>query len=205
MIFPLICAWTNGWANHRDAGDLRSHRAHFDVTVMIIWKILSGEHWLRDWSRSGGRYGNNTRVISCPAPGRPENAARGTFPPDNKSRGCCCRNSRPTVINPDYNMTKQRYITRIYDNKRSKSPPNRATSPTCLHCDVTNLSLTTGVVALHIPSRRVGVREEHRQARKTLRPVSAGRMICRYQNNLCGIINHHKHIWECFVMYKSQV
>ena len=23
------------------------------------------------------------------------------------------RNSRPTVINPDYNMTKQRYITRI--------------------------------------------------------------------------------------------
>ena len=118
--------------------------------------------------------------------------------PDNKSLGCCCRNSLPTVINPDYNMTKQRYITRIYDKIRSKSRPNRATSPTCLHCDVTHLSLTAGVVALHIPSRRFEVREEHRQARKTVWPVNVGRVICPYQNNLCGIINHHKHIWECF-------
>ena len=39
-----------------------------------------------------------------------------------------------------YNMTKQRYITRLYDKIHSKSPPNRATSPTCLHCDVTHLS-----------------------------------------------------------------
>ena len=23
LMFSLICAWTNGWANHRDAGDLR--------------------------------------------------------------------------------------------------------------------------------------------------------------------------------------
>ena len=111
---------------------------------------------------------------------------------------CCCRNSRPTVINPDYNMTKQCYITCIYDKIRLKSPPNRATSPTCLHCDVTHLSLTTGVVALHIPSRRVGGHEEHRQARKTVWPVNAGRVVCCYHNNLCGIINHHKHIWECF-------
>ena len=155
--------------------------------------------YLRDWLRSGGSYGDNTRVICCPAPGRPESAARGTSPPDNKSRGCCCPNSRPTMINPDYNMTKQRYITCIYDKIRSKSPPNRATSPTCLHCDVTHLSLTTGVVALHIPSRSVGVREEHRQARKTEWPVNAGRVICCYPNNLCGIINHNKHIWECFL------
>ena len=70
-------------------------------------KIYSNHCCLRDWSRSAGSYGNNTRVICCPAPGRPESAARGTSPPD-KSRGCCCRNSRPTVINPDYNMTKQR-------------------------------------------------------------------------------------------------
>ena len=156
-------------------------------------------HYLRDWSRSGGSYGSNTRVICCPAPGRPSSCALGTSRRrKNKSRGCCCHNSRPTVINPDYNMTKQRYITCIYDKIRSKSPPNRATSPTCLHCDVTHLSLTTGVVALHIPSRRVGVREEHRQTRKTVWPVNAGRVVCRYQNNLCGIINHHKHIWECF-------
>ena len=160
---------------------------------------IKPSHYLRDWSRSGGSYGNNTRVTCCPAPGRPESAARGTSPPDNKSRECCCRNSRPTVINPDYNMTKQRCMKRIYSKIHPKSPPNPATSPTCLHCDVTHLSLTTGVVALHIPSWRIEVREERRQARKIVWLVNAGRVICRYQNNFCGIINHHKHIKYCFL------
>ena len=35
LIFPLICAWINGWVNNREAGDLRRHRAHHDVTVML--------------------------------------------------------------------------------------------------------------------------------------------------------------------------
>ena len=30
----FICAWTNGWANYRDAGDLMRHCAHHGVTVM---------------------------------------------------------------------------------------------------------------------------------------------------------------------------
>ena len=34
LMFSLICVWTNGWANNRDAGDLRRHRAHYDVTVV---------------------------------------------------------------------------------------------------------------------------------------------------------------------------
>ena len=34
LMLSLICAWTNGWANNRYAGDLRRHRAHYDVTVM---------------------------------------------------------------------------------------------------------------------------------------------------------------------------
>ena len=128
---------------------------------------------LRDWSRLGGSYGNNTRVICCPAPGRLESAA--------------------------YNMTKQRCMKRIYDKIHPKSTPNLATSPTCLHCDATHLSLTTGVVALHIPSWRIEVREERRQARKIVRQVNAGRVICRYQNNLCAIINHHVIIRYCFL------
>ena len=33
--FSLICAWTNGWANNRDDGDFRRHRAHCDATVII--------------------------------------------------------------------------------------------------------------------------------------------------------------------------
>ena len=34
LMLCLICSWTNGWAKNRDAGDLRRHHAHHDVTVM---------------------------------------------------------------------------------------------------------------------------------------------------------------------------
>ena len=34
LMFSLICTLTNSWVNNRDAGDLRRHRAHYDVTVM---------------------------------------------------------------------------------------------------------------------------------------------------------------------------
>ena len=34
LVFSLICAWINGWVNNGEAGDLRRHRAHYDVTVM---------------------------------------------------------------------------------------------------------------------------------------------------------------------------
>ena len=33
LMFSLICVWINGWANTREAGDLRRYRAHYDVTV----------------------------------------------------------------------------------------------------------------------------------------------------------------------------
>ena len=33
-MFSLICASTNGWANNCHAGDLRRHRAHYDLIVM---------------------------------------------------------------------------------------------------------------------------------------------------------------------------
>ena len=32
--FTLIYAWTIGWINNRDVGDMRHHRAHYDVMVM---------------------------------------------------------------------------------------------------------------------------------------------------------------------------
>ena len=34
LMFSLICARINGWVNNREAGDLRRHRTHYDVTVM---------------------------------------------------------------------------------------------------------------------------------------------------------------------------
>ena len=34
LMFSLIWAWINDWVNNREAGDLRHHRAHYDVIVM---------------------------------------------------------------------------------------------------------------------------------------------------------------------------
>ena len=34
LMFSLICAWINGWVNNGEAGDLRRHSAHYDVTIM---------------------------------------------------------------------------------------------------------------------------------------------------------------------------
>ena len=42
LMFSLICPWTNSWGNNWDAGDLRRHRAHYDVIVVGasgIWII----------------------------------------------------------------------------------------------------------------------------------------------------------------------
>ena len=41
FIFSLICSWINGWVNNSEAGDLRGHCAHYDVTVMECENILA--------------------------------------------------------------------------------------------------------------------------------------------------------------------
>ena len=43
LMFSLICARINGWVNNPEAGDLRSHRSHYDVTVMNI-QYFMGQH-----------------------------------------------------------------------------------------------------------------------------------------------------------------
>ena len=40
LIFSLICAWINGWVNTREAGDLRRHRAHYDLIVNLYYRGL---------------------------------------------------------------------------------------------------------------------------------------------------------------------
>ena len=35
LMFSLIYAWTNGWVNNRETGDLKRHRAHYDVIVIF--------------------------------------------------------------------------------------------------------------------------------------------------------------------------
>ena len=41
-MFSLICAWTDGWVDNRDTGDLRGHRAHYDVTVIYHYRVGYG-------------------------------------------------------------------------------------------------------------------------------------------------------------------
>ena len=41
LMFSLISAWINGWANNRDPGDLRRYRAHYDVFVMPKYGVAS--------------------------------------------------------------------------------------------------------------------------------------------------------------------
>ena len=36
LMFSLICTSIIGWVNNRKAGDLSRHRAHYDVTVMVL-------------------------------------------------------------------------------------------------------------------------------------------------------------------------
>ena len=55
VMFSLIYARINWWLNNGDAGDLRRHRAHYDVIVMVIqiqtintkMMIISSEHFLQ--------------------------------------------------------------------------------------------------------------------------------------------------------------
>ena len=41
LMFSFFCAWINDWVKNREAGDLRRHRAHYDVTVMSLY----WEYW----------------------------------------------------------------------------------------------------------------------------------------------------------------
>ena len=34
LMFSLIYAWTNGWVNNREAGDLRRYHVHYNATLM---------------------------------------------------------------------------------------------------------------------------------------------------------------------------
>ena len=51
LMFSLICALNKTWVNHREASDLRRHRAHYDVIVMYQVKFAQlvtpvGSKWL---------------------------------------------------------------------------------------------------------------------------------------------------------------
>ena len=52
LVLSLICAWINCWVNNLEAGDLRRHCAHYDVTVIYhaylvfdLFGRVCEEHW----------------------------------------------------------------------------------------------------------------------------------------------------------------
>ena len=40
LMFSLTCAWMDNWVKNGEAGDLRRHRAQYDVTVMNIFQRI---------------------------------------------------------------------------------------------------------------------------------------------------------------------
>ena len=55
LMFSVICARINGWVNNREAGDLRRHRAHYDVIVMLQLRFNAPNEdhkWL--WNLNNG-------------------------------------------------------------------------------------------------------------------------------------------------------
>ena len=50
LMFSLMCARINDWVNTGEAGDLRRHRAHCDVTVM---NYLLYVRRINDWVNTG--------------------------------------------------------------------------------------------------------------------------------------------------------
>ena len=53
LMFSLICTWMNGWVNNREAGDMRRHLAHYDVTTMC-WNYHPANVTFKDRERVPG-------------------------------------------------------------------------------------------------------------------------------------------------------
>ena len=72
-MFSLICTRINGWVNSGVAGDLRRHRAHYDVIVMTSENyfieagliIYASMNWII--IDSGGRFKNAYELLNLRA------------------------------------------------------------------------------------------------------------------------------------------
>ena len=73
LMFSLICAWINNCTNAGDAGDLRRHRAHYDVNVIytmlttgagyILFKFYIAIHDFRYITRWSHLFQNIRRFV----------------------------------------------------------------------------------------------------------------------------------------------
>ena len=63
LMFSLICTWINGWVNNGEAGDLRRHRAHYDVIVMCI--LITENRTLQEQCALADTTNSNDRMKIC--------------------------------------------------------------------------------------------------------------------------------------------
>ena len=105
LMFSLICAWINGWVNNREAGDLRHHRAHYDVTLMP-------RHELHGPPTTGIVIGFNHGLPWCvkymargpPVTTKPDGEAGG-FCGDRRPEGHVFHTSRQAMIKTYYSTS----------------------------------------------------------------------------------------------------
>ena len=66
--FFLICAWMNSLVNNHEAVDLRHHRTHYDVTVMISHHLISHIHIKLDsdseWFIQHSMRNDNSQIVA---------------------------------------------------------------------------------------------------------------------------------------------
>ena len=64
LMFSLIFAWINFWVNNREVGDLRRHRAHYDVILTWFITVLgsNGEVSKVSIAKVGSLFGKHTRA-----------------------------------------------------------------------------------------------------------------------------------------------
>ena len=86
LMFSLICAWTNGWANNQEADELRRHHAHYEVTVIpgkLLWLLIS--HLLTYQIISNYNIGCTSWIGSCFRGGRIPTASAVSLLKENRS------------------------------------------------------------------------------------------------------------------------
>ena len=70
LMFSLICVWINAWVNNHEAGDLRRHRAHHDVIVMMSTALVLTRapriFWFQWFLNQQKSFSSSTMPISVP-------------------------------------------------------------------------------------------------------------------------------------------
>ena len=105
LMFSLICAWTNGWVNNRNAGDLRRYRDHYDVTVKTCGSLerttIVTSKSTAEWNIFMVRVGLGWYTRTDPRPAVRPAEGRNSFHWKNvqlEVLSCCTKFHEPRVV-----------------------------------------------------------------------------------------------------------